>query len=156
MNNSASKPNPETFNALVAVANIAAVNLMDVESSYDISSFDPNSELTIKINIKLEHVAQQDSGYNELDAIQGVFKYEVSCAFEDKKIAHFVARYATTYVVNATPNEDDVRHFMNRVGKHAAYPYFRALCAVMGEQAGVPLPPLPVISDQPQKIIRQA
>lgn len=75
----------------------------------------------------------------------------INCRFDAvgkegrKKLLIIEADYQVIYNNMCVDNESVVETFLNRVGKYAAYPYFRALAAQYSWSGHVPIPPLPVL-----------
>jgi len=71
-----------------------------------------------------------------------------------KKIVSLKCEYAVAYDIQGAPDEAAVHRFAERVGTFAAYPYFRAHFATITAQAGISMPPLPVLKEGPRVIPR--
>jgi preprotein translocase subunit SecB len=80
----------------------------------------------------------------------------VVCKFGRRNILSHRCKYVVVYDVSGDPEEEAALQFVERVGRFAAYPYFRTLFADMTTQAGVNLPPLPVLKEGSRPIPRQA
>lgn len=89
---------------------------------------------------------------SERGIILGWLHFEVAFRHRRKRILLAAARYIVTYQVSDSCEEDIGRLFVERVGRVSAYPYFRAMVATLASQAGVQLPPLPMMSLQPRSL----
>jgi hypothetical protein len=141
--------NPAAYNKLVGRAVLRGIRLTETR-------FEMKPEA-----LELDHKVWKRSLSGELldhftDAERGLvlgsLLFEVTFRHRRKRILHAAARYVVTYHVN-DPGEPDVgRLFVERVGRVAAYPFFRVIVATLSSQAGVQLPPLPMISLQPRSV----
>jgi hypothetical protein len=64
-----------------------------------------------------------------------------------KRVLSLKCAYVVAYHIFGEPSEEAVKQFVERVGKFAAYPYFRSHFADVASQAGLIMPPLPVLKD---------
>jgi hypothetical protein len=142
-----SKPNPEAYNRLVAYAKIQAIRL--VGTRFDIK---PETLSTARDDLEYQ-ISNQLIDWccdNEAQVLNGTWEYTASCVVGRKKLLTITAKYLVTYRLSAICDEEAGHQFLERVGKFAAYPYFRGTFALLTQQSGVMLHPLPVISDQPR------
>ncbi len=87
---------------------------------------------------------------NAKGSLTGVYSYTASCLEGRRKLLTVTGRYLCTYALSDLCDEEAARQFLSRVGRFAAYPYFRSMFATLTQQSGLLLPPLPVISDGPR------
>ena len=73
---------------------------------------------------------------------------EANCVKKRKKIISVKCRYLVVYEVDGAPDDLIIQAFSRRVARFAAYPYFRAHFAELVSQAGVYIPPLPIIKER--------
>jgi hypothetical protein len=144
-----SKVDATAYNRLTGSAVLKGIRLVDVR-------FDMKPEA-------LEHdfrgwkrtlIGELEDAYvdTERSIILGWLRFEVSFRYRRKRVLAASARYVVTYQVNGSCEEDIGRLFVERVGRVSAYPYFRVIIATLASQAGVQLPPLPMISLQPRSL----
>ena len=81
-------------------------------------------------------------------SVAGVFDYHVTAKVGRKRALHCSAQYAVFYETPVDATEAGSVGFCRNVGIFAAYPYFRALVARVTADAGVQLPPLPMIASK--------
>jgi hypothetical protein len=144
---SQSKPSPEAYNRLVAYAKVHAIRL--ISTRFDIK---PESLSTARddIDYKISNQLVDWCCDNEAQVLNGTWEYTASCVVGRKTLLTLVAKYLVTYRLSAICDEEAGHQFLERVGKFAAYPYFRGTFALLTQQSGVMLHPLPVISEQPR------
>lgn len=82
----------------------------------------------------------------------GLISAEAYCKAGRKKIVSLKCNYVVAYDIEGAPSADDVARFIERVGNFAAYPYFRAHFADVTAQAGINLPPLPVMKEGKRRL----
>lgn len=141
------KLNPKEYNKLVAHARLQAIRL--INSKYDIKPMAVSA-------------SREDWDYNitnrlldfhcDCDAliISGTWEYTANCNWKRKKLVTVTARYSVTYRLGSECDAEAARAFFERVGRFAAYPYFRGTFAMLTQQSGIMLHPLPMISEQPR------
>jgi preprotein translocase subunit SecB len=88
----------------------------------------------------------------ENGVITGFIRFEAISRRKRRRVVYVSARYFVSYRVEGGCDQDMAELFMDRVGKLAAYPYFRALVASLVAQAGAQVPTLPILSFQPRNI----
>lgn len=82
----------------------------------------------------------------------GFISYEASSRLQRQKLIKVQAKYFVSYHCQGGCDQATADMFMDRVGRLAAYPYFRSLAATLTSQAGVHSPPLPMLSFQPRMV----
>jgi hypothetical protein len=92
-----------------------------------------------------EVIASVDS-----ERLYGLLSFEVVCRHRRRRVLSTSGRYLVTYHVNGGCDPELGAVFIRRVGLVAAYPYFRAMVAGLVSQAGVQMPPLPILSFAPR------
>lgn len=95
----------------------------------------------------IETFSEPDTG-----RLYGIFLFEVVCRQRRKRVLSVTAHYVVSYQVAGPFDEEIGALFVERVGRVAAYPYFRALVANLVSQAGMQMPPLPIISAAPRNV----
>lgn len=88
----------------------------------------------------------------ELNYLAGSFAFEVVCRHKRKRILSATARYLVSYKTDGVFNIETGTLFVERVGRVVAYPYFRTVVASLASQAGLQMPPLPIISLAPRTV----
>lgn len=81
-------------------------------------------------------------------SVAGIFEYHVTAKVGRKRAMHCVAHYAVFYETPDNATEAGATGFCRNVGIFAAYAYFRGLFARMISDAGLQLPPLPMIASR--------
>lgn len=76
------------------------------------------------------------------------------CKAGRKKILNVKARYLIVWSVTHSVEQETVEKFATLLGPFAVYPYFRAHFAEITSQAGLLVPPLPIMKG-PQRKVRQ-
>ena len=147
--NGDNKPNldPGAYNRLVAHARIQAIRL--INTRYDMKPAaltDDRHDWTYNVSNKLLDWHCD----NENLLLSGTWEYSASCFNKRKQMLKLVSKFLVTYRLSDVCDPTAGKEFFERVGKFAAYPYFRATFAVITQQSGISLHPLPVISDQPR------
>lgn len=146
-NPSPAKPDPEKYNRLVAHAKIQAIRL--VNTRYDIKPAALSaSREDWEYNITQQLVDWQCDNDNMI--LRGTWEYRATCMDGKRKLLTVVAKYVVTYRLSDVCDEHAGHQFLERVGRFAAYPYFRGTFALLTQQSGIMLHPLPVISEQPR------
>lgn len=82
----------------------------------------------------------------------GFIRFEMVARHRRKRVLSASARYLVSYQVAGDCDEKLAELFVARVGRVAAYPYFRVLVATLVSQAGVIMQPLPMISLAPRSL----
>lgn len=143
------KIDPENYNRVVSHATISDIRL--ISSKFDMR---PEAvEMADRIwTFALSDQLEDWSCNNEKGELTGVYSYSASCLEGRKKLLAVTGRYLSSYALSDLCNEEAGRQFLVRVGRFAAYPYFRSIFAALTQQSGLLLPPLPVISDGPRWI----
>lgn len=142
-----------SYNAVVGRTEIRGIRLL--ESRFEIKpealEVDPSAwRKTVNFEVG-EVVVTQETG-----KLYGVLQYEVICRHGRKRILGATARYLVSYHVHGGCSQADGEVFVERVGRVAVYPYFRSLIATLVADAGVQMPPLPVISLAPRPLASAA
>lgn len=141
------KVDPAKYNDLVSHATIRDIRL--ISSKFDLKANAVEmSDRAWSFNISDE--LEDWSCDNERGRLTGIFSYNASCVEGRRKLISVNCRFLCTYSLSNLCDEEAGRHFLARVGRFAAYPYFRTVFAVLTQQSGVMLPPLPVMSDGPR------
>ena len=141
------KVDPRSYNEVVSHATIADVRL--VATKFDLK---PDVKIVGETSweFKLSDQLEDWTCNNESGELSGIFTYTASCVDGRKKLLTITGRYVSVYNLSDLCDEEAGRQFLARVGRFAAYPYFRSMFATLTQQSGMLLPPLPVISDGPR------
>lgn len=130
------------YNAVVDSAVLLEVRLIhsafELQPSYDESARD-----------------QRDLGFGgelrefKLDEKTGVargyFSWWIEGTVAKKPVVTLSTAYVIAYAGLAGRDKDAVRRFIDRVGRFAVFPYFRALASQFSWAADLNLPPLPIL-----------
>lgn len=143
------RADPAKYNAIVSHATIRDIRL--VGARFDLK---PDAvEIADKIwSFQLSDQLDDWTCDNEKGSLTGLFSYTASCLEGRRKLLSVTCRYLSSYRLSDLCDEEASRLFLLRVGRFAAYPYFRSTFAGLTQQSGILLPPLPVISDGPRWI----
>lgn len=136
--------NPAAYNMLVAAARLRDIRLLKSEFTLDAESLHykvDDWKMTYDCEI---HHADYDRDSQLLIAF---VQAEAFCKKKTKRILSARCRYVAVYDIHGEPEDDTVNAFANRVARFAVYPYFRAHFSETCSQAGLQLPPLPVIKE---------
>jgi hypothetical protein len=141
------KVDPAQFNRVVSHAKIRDIRL--IGSKFDLK---PDAVETTDQTWTFGLSDQLDDWTcdNETGTLTGLFSYTASCLEGRKKLLTVTGRYLSAYTLSDLCDSQAGHDFLARVGRFAAYPYFRSLFAILTQQSGLMLPPLPVISDGPR------
>lgn len=138
---------PGQYNRVVSHATIREIRL--ISTKYDLK---PDA-VEIADRVWTFQRSQQLEDWNcdnEKGKLSGVYAYTASCIEGRRKLLSVTCRYLSIYHLSDLCDEDAGFQFLERVGRFAAYPYFRSIFATLTQQSGIMLPPLPVISDGPR------
>ena len=138
----------EVYDALAERATLRGIWM--TESRFDMSPQAVEFEtgpLTHSLRQHPIEAAVEPSG-----VIHGFIRFEAVSRRERRRVIHVIARYFVSYRVEGGCDQDLAELFVDRVGKLAAYPYFRALVGSLTAQAGVQVPALPILSFRPRNI----
>jgi hypothetical protein len=133
------------YNAVVAAANLSAVILMR-------SNFEMDAEY-LPANISREKRPKFTTDWNfvsvDFDADEGIatgiFQFDLRVKFGRKNLLKISSSYLVAYDDLFNHDEEIVSVFLKRVGRFAAYPYFRALVSQYSWSSEANLPVLPII-----------
>ena len=142
------KINPATYNDVVGRTQIRSIRLLEskFEIKPDAIGVDP-SEWRKAVEFELGDVVTSDQG-----GLYGVLHFTLTCRIGRKRIIQSAAKYLASYRVNGGCSQENGEVFIERVGRVAVYPYFRSLVASLVAEAGLQMPPLPMISLAPRSI----
>jgi hypothetical protein len=88
----------------------------------------------------------------EASLLTGWVVAEATCKLGRKRIVGTKACYIVVYDLEGEPEEQAALKFVSRVGPFTVYPYFRAHFAELASQAGLRVPPLPVMKERKRHI----
>jgi uncharacterized protein YndB with AHSA1/START domain len=139
----------KVYNAAVGRATLRGIWMM--ESRFDLSP----QALEVEPDVALAHTMRVHEAEVTVDAdatVRGFIRFEAASRRRRRRVLHVSARYFVSYRVEGGCDQRLAEMFMDRVGKLAAYPYFRALVASLAAQAGAQVPTLPILSFRPRSI----
>lgn len=84
--------------------------------------------------------------------VYGFIRFAATGKAKRTRVIQITGKYFVSYCVAGGCDQEIADLFMRRVGRLAAYPYFRALAASLASQAGLSMPPLPIMSFQPRNV----
>ncbi len=134
-----------------AVGNAVLRGIWMTESRFDMGpqALDTDSEQATSHTLRTHEPAVS---IDQVGTITGFIRFEASSRRRRKRVLHVSAKYFLSYRIEGGCDQRTAELFMDRVGKLAAYPYFRALVASLAAQAGAQVPTLPILSFQPRNI----
>lgn len=139
----------QTYNNFVARAHLRSIRL--TTSRFDMKpealDLDPDAWRNNVSAGLMESFFEAESG-----SVYGVFGFEVVCRQGRKRVLSTSATYLVSYKIQGECDQAACELFVERVGKIAAYPYFRTLVASLTSQAGLIMRPLPVLSFAPRSV----
>jgi len=144
----ASEVDAATYNHVVNRTNLRSIRLL--ESRFEIKpealEVDP-SEWRKAVEFELGEVIITETG-----GLYAVLHFQIICRHGRKRVLHASCRYLAHYKVDGEFSREDGETFMERVARVAVYPYFRSLIASLVAEAGLQMPPLPILSLQPRTL----
>lgn len=144
-----SRIDPEPYNDLVSHARLIGLRLTG--SKFDIKPHalsDEREQWKYRINDKLDEWTLDCKNLR----LRSLYSYEVSCGTGRRKSVTLSATYYATYKLSRECEEAAAFAYLQRVARYSCYPYFRALFAILTEQSGLLLPPLPVLYEEPRLV----
>ena len=141
------KPEPEQFNQVVAHATIRDIRLIGCKADFKPEAVELHRQ---DWDFQVSDGLDDWSCDNEKGVLSGTFSYSAACVVGRRKLISVNCRYLAIYRLSDICNEEAGGHFLRRVGRFTAYPYFRTIFATLTQQSGIVLPPLPVIHDGPR------
>lgn len=147
MASTVAKMDPAQYNRVVSHATIRDIRL--IGTKFDLK---PEAvEMTDRTwSFSLSDQLDDWTCDNQKGTLTGVYTYTATCMEGRRKLLSVTGRYLSTYKLSDLCDEEAGRQFLERVGRFAAYSYFRSMFATLTQQSGIMLPPLPVISDGPR------
>lgn len=143
------KVNAVAYNSVVERALLRSIRL--TECRFDMKPEALDADLAVwqkDIRGDVEEVFfDRDNG-----RLAGFFVFEAILRFRRKRVLVVSAKYLVTYKVSGEIETDIGELFVERVGRVVAYPYFRSVVATLAAQAGLQMPPLPIISLAPRTV----
>lgn len=138
----------QVYNALTGRATLRGIYL--TEARFDMTpqalELDDGS-LSHTIRPSDIEVTVEDDG-----VISGIVRFEAISRRKRRRVIYVSARYFVSYHVEGGCDHAMAALFLDRVGKLAAYPYFRALVGSLVAQAGTTVPALPILTFQPRSV----
>lgn len=141
----------QAYDKVVETASLRELKL--VSSSFDAK---PDAYSEDFQNWRPTYDCVLDSNYfvADLGLIFGAVSAEVRCKRGRSSILTLKSRYVILYKVEGEPEESAALKFVQRVARFAVYPYFRAHFAEICSQAGLNVPPLPILREGPRQIAK--
>ncbi|MEP9358086.1 hypothetical protein [Sphingomonas sp. KR3-1] len=138
----------KTYNAMIGRTTLRGILM--TESRFDMK---PQALAITHTNLKREVRSHVDEVVVTPEGVlHGFIRFEMSSRQKRQRMIHVSAKYFVSYLVEGGCAQDTAELFIDRVGRLAAYPYFRALTASLVAQAGAQIPPLPIVSFQPRNV----
>lgn len=140
---------PKAYNNLVSRAVLRSIRLTDSRFELKPEALEVDSDQWRKdINAEVREIVSSA----DAELLAGSFAFDVVCRHRRKKVVAVQAVYLVSFRLQGEYDQDAAVLFLERVGRVAAYPYFRSLVADLASQAGVSMPPLPIISLAPRTV----
>ncbi len=139
---------PKVYNAVIARTTLRGIWMTE-------SRFDMKPQALENADVPLKHTvrSQVEEVVNGADGVLfGFLRFEATARNKRQRAIHVTAKYFVSYAVEGGCDEMSAKLFIERVGRLAAYPYFRALVSSLVAQAGAQVPPLPIVSFQPRSV----
>lgn len=129
-----------------------AADAADVKSIRLVSSnFDIKPDAFTESDRSWKQVYRCDTVSAQYDKDQSVLfafiEAAAICKIGNRNVISLKCNYIVSYIVHGNPEKVAAERFARHVGRFAAYPYFRAHFAELTSQAGLNLPPLPVMRE---------
>lgn len=134
----------DSYNEVVAKAELAFIRLTDLSFKVD-SGFLPANEGDQKDSRTFDGKLLDFLYSSDKGLAAGIFKWSVTIRRNRKIVVRHFATYRVLYEGVTDLKEESVRKYVERVGRIASFPYFRALTSHLDVEAGTRLPPLPVL-----------
>lgn len=130
------------YNAVATAAQLQGINLLSNQFSVDPTCIVTQGQWKLSHGRKLLSCHFSDDGRS----VVAILQYQVTAKFSRKRALFCSADYGVFYQMPDGVTQEAVTGFCRNVGMFAAYPYFRALFAQLVGEAGLRLPPLPIIA----------
>lgn len=143
----AKKLDPAAYNRLVSMARLQNIRLIDTR--YDMKPTALQGERDAWSYRVSSRLIDWDCNNDDL-LLSGTWDFNASCVYQKKQILKLSSKFLVTYRLSDVCDPEAGREFFERVGKFSAYPYFRSTFAMLTQQSGIVLHPLPVMSEQPR------
>ena len=148
----AARPGADYSN-VVAAANLEAVRLIRAtfELAPEFDSVYPNPEALAAGRLGFGGELKTSQLNAETGVAIGLFSWWIEANHGEKQLLNLNASYAITYTGLMGRDADAVRRFIDRVGRFAIYPYFRALASQFSWASETNLPILPLLRENEQQ-----
>jgi hypothetical protein len=134
---------PQAYNSVVAAARLSGIYLVSAKFDVEAHFFEDSSSHDLEFGGEVHACEFDEQSTNAM----GFFDWWVQAMAGDKVVLRFAARYAARYDGFNGKDTRAVRAFVERVGRFATYPYFRALAAQMSWESAAGLPPMPILRE---------
>lgn len=148
MAKAAASADAKAYNEVISRTTLRGLWMM--ESRFDMKplALEPSGAgLRHAVESAVEEVIIDEDG-----SLYGFVRFVASSRHKRQRVIHVSARFFVSYDVAGGCDQNAADLFIGRVGRLAAYPYFRALVASLVSQAGAQVPPLPIMSFLPRSI----
>ena len=138
------RPTAIDYNNLIDAAELAAIRL--IASNFKV---EPDAYGTDIENWKRSYACEFAESHFSPDgkSLLGFFDATLSIKLARKSVVSLKSKYIVFYNITGAPGAGAVKEFIERVGKFSVYPYFRAHFAEVCSQAGLYVPPLPMMKE---------
>jgi hypothetical protein len=135
---------PAEYNELVDNAELTSVRLVSSNFKLEPDAIQADGE-----DMKRSYSCVTEGCYFEDgdDRAVGIIDASASLKVNKKNVFKLKCQYVVFYSVKGSPSKIAVQTFINRVGRFAVYPYFRGYFAEVCSQAGLYVPPLPIMRE---------
>lgn len=135
------------YNVVAEGSELRAINLLASSFKFNVEEMANESNWKLSYNRRIlacHYIKDQNQ-------VAAIIQYQVIAKSGRKQAMKCSADYGVFYEVPENVAEKAVVRFCEIIGSFAVYPYFRALVAQMGWNAGLKLPPMPTIASTDYK-----
>jgi preprotein translocase subunit SecB len=138
----------DLYNRVVKQTKIRSLRLLENRFEIKPEALVHSSEEWKKsVDFKIIDVSVKDPG-----GLYGIVEFSLICKEARRHVLSCRSKYLVHYTVDGGCDVEAGETFIDRVGRIAVYPYFRSTVASLTSEAGITMPPLPVISMAPRSL----
>ena len=131
VDSSGPKLDPAEYNRLVARAKVQTIRL--INSRYDMKPAALSGDREDWVYNVSYRLLDWHCDSDDL-VLSGTWEYTATCIDGKRKLLKVTCKYLLAYRLSAPCDEEAGRQFLERVGRFAAYPYFRSTFAILTQQ----------------------
>ncbi len=137
----------KVYDALISGARLLGIWMTESRFDMNPQALDAGALMSHSLRTLPAEVTVEPGG-----TISGFIRFEAVSRHKRRRVIHATARYFVSYRIGDALDEATARLFVDRVGRLAAYPYFRALVSSLVAQAGAQVPTLPILTVSPHHV----